>query len=411
MKFNAVHLNSLFENATEGIVATNGEGNIILVNPSACKMFGYSVAELVGKKIELLIPSKLKKGHIKLREGFYHDPKNRVMGHGRDLHAERKDGSLFSVEVSLSTYIQGEERFVIAFIIDITKRKGIEENNIQQKQQLEKVTDEMRKLNSELEAKVEERTIILREALLRLEESQFELNEALGKERQLNEIKSRFVSLASHEFRTPLSTVLSSASLLGKYVTTEDQEKRTKHIDKIKTSVKHLNNLLEDFLSLGKLEDGKVGTHFSVFIVKDLVVDTIEEMKNVLKSGQQIRYEYKGVSVLESDKSLVKNILINLISNALKFSEKDSIIHVKSIINESHAIFKVQDEGIGISEEDKKHLFSSFFRGKNVVNIQGTGLGLHIVKRYLDLLGGSIDLQSVLGKGTTVIFTIPSKYS
>jgi signal transduction histidine kinase len=103
--------------------------------------------------------------------------------------------------------------------------------------------------------------------------------------------------------------------------------------------------------------------------------------------------------------------LINLISNALKFSEKDSIIHVKSIINESHAIFKVQDEGIGISEEDKKHLFSSFFRGKNVVNIQGTGLGLHIVKRYLDLLGGSIDLQSVLGKGTTVIFTIPSKYS
>src|ERR1700676_4298244 len=236
MQFNIVHLSSLFENATEGIIATDSHGNIILINPSACHMFGYVSEELVGQKIDLLIPAKARKGHVKLREGFYHDPKNRVMGQGRDLQAEKKDGYLFPVEVSLSTYIQNNERYVIAFVIDITKRKEIENSNFLQQQQLEKVTDEMRRLNSDLEAKVEERTIILREALQRLEEYQNELSETLNKERQLNEIKSRFVSLASHEFRTPLSTVLSSASLLGKYVRAEDQEKRTKHIQKIKTS-------------------------------------------------------------------------------------------------------------------------------------------------------------------------------
>ena len=411
MQFNVVHLNSLFENATEGIIATNSLGNIILINPSACRMFEYGSEELIGQKIDLLIPAKARKGHIKLREGFYHEPKNRVMGQGRDLQAEKKDGCLFPVEVSLSTYIQNEERYVIAFIIDITQRKEIENSNILQQQQLEKVTDEMRKLNADLEAKVEERTIILREALQSLEQSQNELSEALDKERQLNEIKSRFVSLASHEFRTPLSTVLSSASLLGKYVTSEDQEKRSKHIQKIKTSVKHLNDLLEDFLSLGKLEEGKVGTHISEFDLHELIADTIDEMKLMLKNGQKITYFYEGMFVIESDKNLVRNILINLISNAIKFSGTLTPVRISSEVSGIEAMIMIRDGGIGIAVEDREHLFSTFFRGKNAVNIQGTGLGLHIVKRYLDLLGGSIDLQSELGDGTSVQFTIPVKYS
>jgi PAS domain S-box-containing protein len=411
MQFNVVHLTSLFENATEGIVATNHLGNIILINPSACRMFGYTKDELVAQKIDVLIPSGNRAGHVKLRDGFYHDPRNRVMGQGRDLHAERKDGSTFPVEVSLSTYVQNDERYVIAFVIDITQRKLIEKSNILQRQQLETVTDEMRKLNADLEAKVEERTIILREALQRLEESQNELSGALDKERQLNEIKSRFVSMASHEFRTPLSTVLSSASLLGKYVTAEDQEKRVKHIEKIKSSVKQLNNLLEDFLSLGKLEEGKVGAKFSEFNLLELIEDTIEEMKGMLKNDQQIRNHYEGAVIIESDQNLVRNILINLISNAIKFSENEGIIHVNSTVHDKNVIIVIQDDGIGISAEDSEHLFSSFFRGKNATNIQGTGLGLHIVKRYLNLLGGSIHFKSKLGKGTSVDFTIPIKYS
>jgi PAS domain S-box-containing protein len=409
MEFEIVHIRSLFENATEGMVVTDSKGNIILVNPSACRIFGYEPEELKGQKIEILVPTKYEKNHVQLRDRFYNDPKNRVMGHNRDLYGEKKDGHNFPVEVSLSTYIQKDERYVIAFIIDITHRKMIEKNILSQQHELEKVTEEMRKLNADLEAKVEQRTIILREALQKLEESQKELNEALNKEKELNEIKSRFVSMASHEFRTPLSTVLSSASLVDKYTSSEDQEKRSRHVEKIKNSVKHLNMLLEDFLSLGKLEEGKIGTHFHEFNLKELILDTIEEMNEPLKKDQHISYNGTGRVLVMSDKNLLRNILFNLISNAIKFSDDSKSIHVISEVNDKFIRISIRDEGIGISEDDKEHLFSSFFRGKNVVNIQGTGLGLHIVKRYVELLGGNILLESKLGEGTMITVLIPVK--
>ena len=249
------HMTSLFENATEGIILTGNDGKIVLVNPATERIFGFNNDELIGQPIEILIPEQVKHHHHTLREGFYQNPSNRVMGQGRDLYGRKKDGSNIPVEVSLSHYKKMDELFVIAFIVDITRRKDSERNMVEQQKQLEKVSNEIRKLNAELEVKVEERTMILKEALQRLEESQTELSEALDKEKQMNEIKSRFVSMASHEFRTPLSTVLSSASLLGKYTTTEQQDKRNRHIDKIKNSVKHLNDILEDFLSLGKLDE------------------------------------------------------------------------------------------------------------------------------------------------------------
>jgi len=402
------HLPSLFENATEGIILTNAIGNIVLVNPAAEKMFGYNSGEIIGKPIEILIPDKVKPHHHNLREGFYHNPSNRSMGQGRDLYGRKKDGSNLPVEVSLSYYRKENEPFVIAFIVDITHRKEIEKSMLTQQNELEKISNEIRKLNAELEAKVEERTLILREALQRLEQSQTELSEALDKEKQLNEIKSRFVSMASHEFRTPLSTVLSSASLLGKYTTTEEQDKRTRHIEKIKNSVKHLNDILEDFLSLGKLDEGRVESHLSAFDLKEFLADTTDEMKGLLKKGQHIELHYNGrTTEIYSDKKLLKNVLINLITNAIKFSNENDEITVAAAIHTEDAIITVQDRGIGIAQEDMEHLFSSFFRGVNAINIQGTGLGLHIVKRYLDLLGGSVEVKSSLGNGTTFIITVP----
>jgi PAS domain S-box-containing protein len=411
MQYDKSHINSLFENATEGFVIADDLGNIVLVNPSACRIFGYDAEEMVGQKIEMLIPEYYKRSHVQLRDHFYKEPQNRSMGHARELYGRKKDGVNFPVEVSLSTYLQDNNRFIIAFIVDITQRKEIEQNMLRQQKQLEKVSDEMRKLNSELEAKVEERTVILKEALQRLEQSQEELSEALDKERQLSEIKSRFVSMASHEFRTPFSTVLSSASLLSRYTTTEEQEKRQKHIEKIKGSVKHLNDLLDDFLSLGKLDEGKVGAQFAELNLYELLNDTIDEMKGLAKRYQNIEYEHFGLEMIDSDGRLIKNILINLISNAIKFSDEGKTVHVNSIVKEDIAEISVRDEGIGISKEDQAHLFSSFFRGKNALNIQGTGLGLHIVKRYLDLLGGEVNLKSELGKGTIITFTIPVNYS
>jgi PAS domain S-box-containing protein len=276
MRFDKTHLTSLFENATEGIILTNRKGDIVLVNPAAARMFDYEPEELKGSPIEMLIPQRYRQGHVKLREGFHHSPADREMGHGRDLRGVKKSGSEFPVEVSLSHYKQNDDSFVIAFIVDITQRKEIEKNIINQQRELEKVTSDVRKLNTELEAKVEERTTILKEALAKLEESQKELSEALDKERELNEIKSRFVSMASHEFRTPLSTVLSSASLLLKYTNEEDQIKRNKHILRIKESVNLLNAILEDFLSLGKLDEGKTGVHAGEFDIKELIGETTE---------------------------------------------------------------------------------------------------------------------------------------
>ena len=317
MNIDATHLISLFEYATEGIILTNNKGNIILLNPAAQRIFGYDADELIGHPIEMLIPERYKPQHKGLREGFYDHPQNRVMGQNRDLNARRKDGSDMPVEVSLSFYRRDEELFVIAFVVDITLRKEIENNLLMQKKELEKVTNDMRKLNAQLEAKVEERTIILKEALQKLEESQLELSEALDKEKQLNEIKSRFVSMASHEFRTPLSTVLSSASLLSKYKTGEEQDKREKHIAKIKGSVKHLNDLLEDFLSLGKLDEGKVGTVTGEFNIHEIIHEIIDEMKGIIKKDQRILYNYAGKEIVDSDKKLVKNY-----SRALGFLKK-----------------------------------------------------------------------------------------
>jgi len=409
MQFDVAHITSLFENATEGFVVSDSEGEIILVNPSACRMFAYTKDELIGRKIELLIPSRYAHKHVQLRDGFYRDPRNRVMGHGRDLHGQRQDGSNFPVEVSLSTYMREGKRYTIAFIIDITGRKQIEENMLRQQEQLEKVGSEIRALNAELEMKVEERTVILKEALQRLEQSQQELSEALDKERQLNEIKSRFVSMASHEFRTPLSTVLSSASLLARYTTTDDQPSRTRHIEKIRNSVKHLNDLLEDFLSLGRLDEGRIAATMEDFSLPELLEEIVEEMKGLAKAGQQIVLRHEGPNAVFSDPRLVKNILINLISNAIKFSGEHGTIHVHGISDGERATLSVRDEGIGIPPDDLDHLFTSFFRGRNAVNIQGTGLGLHIVKRYLELLQGTIRLTSELGKGTEIAIDLPVK--
>ena len=213
--------------------------------------------------------------------------------------------------------------------------------------------------------------------------------------------------MASHEFRTPLSTILSSATLVSKYQKTEEGEKRERHLKKIKDSVSHLNNLLEDFLSLGKLEEGKVSISISSFAVREFIDDVIEEMKVIQKKGQQIICKYEGVDDFSTDKRLLKNILINLFSNALKFSDEDRSVWINIENKNDQLHVMIRDEGIGIPEEDQHHLFTTFFRGKNVVNIEGTGLGLPIVKRYVDLLNGTVSLKSKLEKGTIVDFALP----
>ena len=402
-------INALFHNTTEGIILTDKKGLMALINPAAERMFGYGKEELLDKPIEMLIPKRFASHHDRHRQQFSEHPQSRKMGHGRDLYAMRKNGSEFPVEISLSYYHQKKEFYVIAFIVDITVRKEAEKKLLEQKSQLEKITADIKKLNTELENKVEERTLILKEALQELEKSQQELSEALEKEKELSEIKSRFVSMASHEFRTPLSTVLSSASIVGKYTQTGEQNKREKHIAKIKDSVKHLNELLEDFLNLGKLEEGKVSVDFAAFDAQEFLTDVVDEMGTIVKFGQHIQLSVRHGNGFCTDKRLLKNILINLIGNAIKFSKEGDVIDVTASVGKEQMEVAVKDKGIGISKDDQQHLFSSFYRGKNADNIQGTGLGLHIVSRYLQLLDGYAIVESELGKGTTITVILPNK--
>lgn len=401
-------LEALFEHVTESIIVTNQFGLIELVNPANEKLFGYKQQELLGKTVEFLMPDRFAKNHVRHREEYNEQPHARSMGIGLDLFAKKKDGSEFPVEISLTPFNTKEEKHVIVFIIDITKRKKAEQEIIVKQKELEVLTMALKATNEKLETKVDDRTKFLKEALIELEKSKTELSEALEKEKELNELKSRFLSMASHEFRTPLTAILSSASLIDEYKTFEHHDKRLKHVNRIKSAVNNLNDILSDFLSISKIEEGKLMADFTSLNLNELANEICSEMKGLVKPGQQIIHEHIGSAKIESDKKLIRNIIINLISNAIKFSDENKVIVVKTTIDNSNATIMVSDSGMGISEEDKKHMFERFFRGHNATNIQGTGLGLNIVASYVELLNGYIEMQSELDVGTTFTVTLPN---
>lgn len=400
------HFFLLYEYSTEGIIITDERGLIIMANPTACSMFGYNENELKNQPVEILIPISEKNMHPKMRMDFMKSPSNRQMGAGRDLAGIKKDSTVFPVEISLSTYTDQNKTFVIAFIIDITVRKNSEKIIIQKNETLEQMAAELAKLNEELEGKVIERTNNLQQVMDNLEKSQLELKEALVKEKEMSEMKSSFVSMASHEFRTPLSTILSSANIMQRYELGEEQAKRNIHIKKIKESVRYLNEILEDFLSFGKLEESKISVQLSEESIHEIINHAIDEVEILKKPGQNIEYLFEGNEVIETDKNLLKNICINLLTNAIKFSPADAKVIIKCNNQPEMLKIEIKDFGIGIPDEDKENLFTTFFRSKNAVNIQGTGLGLHIVKRHLDLLKGEINIESKLNEGTLVTFII-----
>ena len=400
---------ALFQYASTGILIVNSTYEIVLANNFLINLFGYkNVDEVVGKKIELLIPSKYHKAHNTHTSNYSKNPQNRQMGIGKDLLAICKDGREFPVEVSLSNYTTNGEVFTIAFVNDITKRKEIENNVLLQKEQLAKTNLQIEELNNFLEKKVEERTEELQKTLKKLEKSKEELIQSLNKEKELGDLKSRFVTMASHEFRTPLSTILSSASLVAKYTETAQQENRDKHIQRIKNSVNNLTNLLNEFLSIGKIEDGKIISHFATFNIQEMLAATCNEMQVITKLHQKIIYSHKGTTTVNLDQSLLKNTILNLISNAIKFSSEEGNIIVTSEVTANGSTISITDNGIGISKEDQEHLFERFFRGTNAANIQGTGLGLHIVSKYVELMNGTINYTSELEKGTTFTIILPN---
>jgi len=537
---------SIFRSCLEGILVVDSKGTILMVNPSCCKMFDYTQKEMAGMSVESLVPTNHAKKHVHHRKQYLKDPKPRQMGRGRDLVAVKKNGSEFPIEISLSSTKLDSQPVTIAFAIDISKRKQIEEavkreketaqlyldvaatmfvvldtkqrivlvnqkaceilgypekqligrkwveNFIPayQRKQVNKVfrqnikgqgkfanqyenpiinkkgeerlifwqntlikdvdgrisyslssgiditerkaaEDAMRKSEeqliiyaSELEKRVNERTVELgqtveklrklnedleKEVRIRLKAEQ-DVRDALSQQRELNALKSRFVSMASHEFRTPLSAILSSASLISKYKNADTEKKRSKHVTRIKASVSNMTNILNDFLSLGKLEEGKVSLNTSVFDLVALGRESVEETQLGAKRGQKIvMISNKDRQEVLLDRNLTKNILNNLLSNAVKYSAEDKDSKLSFNFKDKWITIKVTDQGMGIPIEDQKHIFERFFRAQNATYIQGTGLGLNLVKKYVGMMKGSISFKSELNVGTVFTAKLPYK--
>ncbi|MBF0492611.1 MAG: PAS domain S-box protein [Deltaproteobacteria bacterium] len=407
---NRTAFQSMFEHANVGLIIVTEKGEIKEVNPYANRLFGYSKKELLGKPIEVLVPTRFQKKHVGHRDHYIEKPESGPMRVGMHLLALRKDGSEFLAELSLASYVIGGEREVVSFVTDITERKKAEEA--------------LKKLNLELEEKVNERTHELSQTLLELNHINYDLNlemeyrkkiagelaKALKKEKELSELKLRFVSMASHEFRTPLAGILTSVDLINRYQNPADYEKRLRHINSIKSSVRNLTLILNDFLSLDKLEEGKVECHPSSFPLFKFITSFLEDLQFVSKKGQKILTQFQGNDdQVFMDGDILRNILNNLFSNAMKYSPENSEIKLSLELNDTQVILKIEDEGIGIPEEDQKYMFERFFRAHNVTAIQGTGLGLNIIKKYLNLMQGSIDFTSHENKGSTFTVVLPKK--
>ena len=407
-------LAKLFESSAEGIMLFNKNGEIVLANPRAKEMFGYTGQELLGEKVEKLVPRDIKEKHVSYRKDYAKDPQPRRMGEGRDLLGLRKDGGTFPLEISLSYLDYNNEKIVVAFITDISVRKETEKKLEEYTTKLEKKvkarTSELEHLNLGLQSQIQERKLAetaLKESLDELERTKQEMLNSLEKEKELGELKSRFVSMASHEFRTPLTTVLSSANLISKYTESDQQEAREKHVNRIKKSVDNLTSILNDFLSLEKLESGAQNAVFEEVDVYSLIEEVIEEMAHGLKPKQKIQFDGKQFTI-NTDAHILKNILFNLISNASKYSSEGDLIEI-NLEEKKHLKITVVDHGIGIPEKEQQKLFGRFFRAGNVTNIQGTGLGLNIVKKYVDLLNGEISFASEENKGSTFTVLLPIK--
>lgn len=389
-------LSAIIETAIDGIITIDDKGLIESINPSALKIFGYEEQDLIGKNISVLMPEPDKSRHDGYLHRYQNTGEKKIIGKGREVKGLRKGGSEFPFRLAVSEVQLHDRVIYTGFIHDLSKEKEAEEF--------------LKNYTIELEELVESRTKSLKQMLYELQEAKEEANLSLEKEKELNRMKSRFVSMASHEFRTPLSSMQLSVVLIEKYLQTSDNAQILKHLHKIKNVIASLNGILNDFLSLEKLEAGIVAPHYDTFDVVKFSEELTEEMQLITKEDQIIIYQHTGSeSEINLDQNLLRNCLMNLISNAIKYSGEHTLIEFSTEISKGHYLFTVKDNGIGIPQEDHAALFQPFFRAHNTGNIPGTGLGLNIVLRYVNLMDGHIHFESKPDSGTLFILSFKRK--
>lgn len=354
-------LQSVVLNTNDAVVITEAEPidetgpKILYVNEAFTKITGYSVEEVLGKTPRILQGAKTSRTEL--------DKVRRALEQWQPITVEvinyRKDGSEFWVEFSLVPVANklGFYTHWIAVQRDVTERRRTEEVRL-----------------------------------------------ALEREKELSTLKTRFFSMASHEFRTPLSTALAAAQLLeNSQAVWRDPDKRLRNLHRVQDSVRNMVQLLDDILIINRAEAGKLEFNPNPLDLKKFCRQFIEEIQ--LSAGSQYSLIFscdsKNIHAF-LDEKLLRSILSNLLSNAIKYSPQGGKVEVLLSLDEENIILTISDQGIGILPEDQKQLFEPFHRGKNVQNISGTGLGLVVTKKCVNLHGGSISLQSNVGKGTQI---------
>ncbi len=393
--------NVLFEAVTEGIIVVDENQTIIITNSTAEKMFGYHKNELNQKSLGVLIPPNNHPNHNSHFKNYYKNSSQRQMGQNRDLFGVHKNNTKIPVEIGLNPFEFGKKKYVMAMIVDITIRKEAEQK--------------IKNLNTDLEQKIVVRTNELNKTVGDLKEEikkrnkvEKKLKKALKKEKVLNELKTKFLSLVSHEFKTPLSGILNAAILIGKYSKTEMQPNREKHLGTIKNKVDYLNRILTEFLSIERLDSGKVSYKLSHFKLSKVVNEVIYNANLLLKVGQRIKYPINIDEIdLYHDEKIIEIIMSNLLHNAIKYSSENTTIDIEIKIKDNWLILKIKDEGFGIPVEEQNHIFERYFRAENVLTLQGTGIGLNIVKGHINKFGGDISFISAKNLGTTFTVKLP----
>ena len=396
-----------FDSLNEGLCIANDAGEIVMNNSACEEIFGYESGELIGKPIYILIPEPHRNVHHYHFESYFEHPQKFKKGIGREFLGRHKNGQFLDLEIGLNFFDYEGKRYAKALISEIGTRK-------------KKVT-EIKESNRRLESEVDRRTQLLTKAVSELERANFllkeEVNEriraeenakrAFEKEKELSQMQAKFLSMVSHEFKTPLSGILTSASLVEKYNEKNPNERISNHVATIKNLVLQLNDILDDFLFLENSESDRYHFTSSRFKICDLIRKIVSDAGALKKPGQKFEIIpcKKPVPVVQ-DRKVVDIMLRNIIYNAIKYSPTNSTIHIRIRIND-YVHIEIRDEGIGIPEEAKEHIFDRFYRAKNVLHIQGTGIGLNIVRRHLIRMKGSIEVSSKENEGTTVFLSIP----
>lgn len=350
----------LFNNAPVGYLILDKKGLILNINNTECKQLGYTKNYLAGKPFSIFLSS------IAHQDNYYRH-RNFVMETEKTMQLEvelkRKDGSVFFALID-SILIKDENnkfKHLLSTISDISTKKAQEQ----------------------------------------------ELKIALSKEKELNEMKSRFITMASHEFRTPLGSVLTSIDLIKTYIKNNDIQKCEKHINRVKSSVSSLTEILNNFLSLDKLEHGEIKINKEKVDIKKLIHQVLDKTEQLLKSEQSIKYTHTGKSEIKTDSNIIHTILLNLLTNASKYSAEGKKIELKVTVSDKKLKIQIKDYGIGIASHEQEKIFSRLFRAKNAEMIEGTGLGLNIIKNYIELFNGSISFKSKENEGSIFTVNIP----